>query len=162
MKKTQCLTTSMLEVGMRHSARLSFSRAQVEQYCTLSGDYNAIHSDPEAAALRFPGAHDIVVPGGLIQITVTGIFGREFPGDGCLGLTFVPERFRKPVFPGDEIHVEIVIAKVRGPMIEVDITMSDHEGNLISTAKSKLIGPDEPYRQWWKEQQESASTTATD
>ena len=148
-----CLTAPMLEVGMRHSAQLSFSREQVQQYCALSGDYNAIHADVEATRLRFPGAHDIVVPGGLIQISVTGIFGTEFPGDGCLGLTFVPERFRKPVFPGDEIFVDIVITKIRGPMVEVEVTLNDRQGNSIGTAKSKLIAPDEAYHQWWSEQQ---------
>ena len=154
MPNTESLTTSMLEVGMSYSARLSFNREQVQEYCTLSGDYNAIHHDPEATGLRFPDAHDIVVPGGLIQISVTGIFGTEFPGDGCLGLTFVPERFRKPVFPGDVIAVDIEISKIRGPMIEVDVSISDSEGNLISTAKSKLIGPDDAYREWWTKQQD--------
>ena len=151
-----CLTASMLEVGMRHSARLSFSRDQVQQYCSLSGDHNAIHEDPEAARLRFPDARDIVVPGGLIQISVTGLFGTEFPGDGCLGLSFVPERFRKPVYPGDEIDVDIVITKIRGPMIEVDVRLNDHQGNLLSTAKSKLIAPDEAYHNWWASRQPSA------
>jgi len=151
MTKT-CLTAAMLKVGMRHSARLSFNREQVRQYCALSGDYNSIHANPEAARLRFPDARDIVVPGGLIQISVTGIFGSEFPGDGCLGLTFVPERFRKPVFPGDEIAVDIVITKICGLMIEVDVTLNDQQGNLIATAKSKLIAPDETYLQWWSEQ----------
>ena len=155
MPRTQCLTTSALEVGMRHSARLSFTREQVERYCALSGDYNSIHADPEAARLRFPGAHDIVVPGGLIQISITGVFGTEFPGDGCLGLTFVPERFRKPVFPGDQVTVEIVISKIRGPMIEVDVTLKDDQDNVISTARSKLIGPDDTYHEWWSKQQQS-------
>ena len=155
MPRTQCLTTSALEVGMRHSARLSFTREQVERYCALSGDYNSIHADPEAARLRFPGAHDIVVPGGLIQISITGLFGTEFPGDGCLGLTFVPERFRKPVFPGDQVTVEIVISKIRGPMIEVDVTLKDDQDNVISTARSKLIGPDDTYHEWWSKQQQS-------
>jgi len=153
MPKTKCLTTSMLEVGMRHRARLSFSREQVQRYCDLSGDYNAIHENPEAARRRFPDARDIVVPGGLIQITVTGIFGTEFPGDGCLGLTFVPERFRKPVFPGDEIDMDIVVSKIRGPMMEVDVTLTGPQGDILSTAKSKLIGPDESYFQFWSEQQ---------
>jgi acyl dehydratase len=152
MPNTKCLTASMLEVGMRHRARLSFSTEQVKQYCALSGDHNAIHHDPEAAHLRFPDARDIVVPGGLIQISVTGIFGSEFPGDGCLGLTFVPERFRKPVYPGDAIDVEIIVTKVRGPMVEVDITMRDSEANLISTAKSKLVAADDAYRDWWSQQ----------
>ncbi len=152
MPKTKCLTASMLEVGQRHLARLSFQRDQVEQYCALSGDYNAIHRSTEAARLRFPDAGDIVVPGGLVQIAVTGIFGTEFPGDGCLGLTFVPERFRKPIYPGDEIDVEIVVTRIRAPMIELDITLTDPQGDLIATARSKLVAPDETYRAWWSSQ----------
>lgn len=93
-----------------------------------------------------------MVPGGLIQISITGIFGTDFPGDGCLGLSFVPERFRKPVFPGDQIDVEIEITKIRGPLIEVDVLMKDESGETISTAKSKLLGPDEAYREWWLKQ----------
>ncbi len=149
MPKTKCLTASMLEVGQCHRARLSFRRDQVEQYCALSGDYNAIHHSTEAARLRFPGAQDIVVPGGLVQIAVTGIFGTEFPGDGCLGLTFVPERFRRPVYPGDHIDVEILVSRIRAPMVELDITLTDRQGNLITTAKSKLVAADDAYRQWW-------------
>lgn len=153
MAKTNCLTTSMLEVGMHHSARLSFTREQVQQYCALSGDINAIHSDPQAARLRIPEARDIIVPGGLIQISVTGIFGTEFPGDGCLGLTFIPERFRKPVCPGDEIDVDIRVSKIRGPMLEVDVTIKDTRGDILSTARSRLIAPDEDYRRWWEQRQ---------
>ena len=153
MPKTRdCLTAAMLEVGMHHNAQLSFSREQVQQYCALSGDYNAIHDDPEAARLRFPEARDIVVPGGLIQIAVTGIFGTEFPGDGCLGLSFVPERMRKPIFPGDVIDVDIAVKKIRGPMIELDVTLKDPQGERISTARSKLIAADDAYREWWKAQ----------
>jgi acyl dehydratase len=152
MPETKCLTASMLEVGQRHRARLSFERDQVERYCVLSGDSNSIHQSTEAARLRFPDARDIVVPGGLVQIAVTGIFGTEFPGDGCLGLTFVPERFRKPIYPGDEIDVEIVVSRIRGPVIELDVTLTDPQGNVITTARSKLVAPDEAYRQWWSSQ----------
>jgi acyl dehydratase len=152
MLSKNCLTASMLEVGQRYTKTFSFSADEVAQYCALSGDRNSIHRDPAAARLRFEGASDIVVPGGLIQISITGIFGSEFPGDGCLGLAFVPERLRKPVFPGDEIEVEIEITKIRGPLIEVDILMKDGSGDTISTAKSKLLGPDETYREWWLQQ----------
>lgn len=74
----------MLEVGDRYTTMLSFTADQVEQYCSLSGDRNSIHNNLAAARPRFEGARDIVVPGGLIQISITGIFGTEFPGDGCL------------------------------------------------------------------------------
>ncbi|MEA3275689.1 MAG: MaoC/PaaZ C-terminal domain-containing protein [Pseudomonadota bacterium] len=152
MTATNCLTASMLEVGMRHEARLRFTREQVAQYCTLSGDMNAIHRDVEAARLRFPDVEDIVVPGGLIQISVTGIFGTRFPGDGCLGLTFTPERFRKPICPGEEIVVTIEVRKIRSGIVEVDVFITDGQGTRLTTAKSKLLAPDDSYRQWWETQ----------
>ena len=149
MNETECLTASMLEVGMRYQAKMSFSREQVEQYCALSGDNNAIHRDREAARLCFPDLKDIVVPGGLIQISITGIFGSRFPGDGTLGLTFTPHRMRKPVCPGDEINVTVEITKVRGTILEVDVTIDDAQGSRIGNAQSKMIAPNDTYRQWW-------------
>lgn len=135
---------------MRHQTRLSFTREQVDQYCALSGDGNAIHRDLEAARLRFPDVRDIVVPGGLIQISITGIFGSRFPGDGTLGLTFIPDRLRRPVCPGDEILVTLEVTKLRGPIVEVDVAVDDAGGERLSTAKAKLIAPDEDYRRWWE------------
>jgi acyl dehydratase len=150
MPATKCYTASMLKVGMRRQAKLSFTREQVEQYCALSGDRNAIHRDLDAARLRFPDARDIIVPGGLVQISITGIFGTEFPGDGVLGLTFAPERFRKPVCPGDVLSVTIEVTKIRGPMVEVGVTLDDDQGNRLSSARSKLVAPDETYHRWWE------------
>jgi len=140
----------MLQVGMRHTAKLSFTREQVAAYCSLSGDHNAIHRDIEAARLRFPGVRDIVVPGGLVQIAIAGIFGTQFPGDGCLGLAFAPERFRRPVCPGDELTVTLEVTKLRGPLLEVDVTLTDETGEHISSAKAKLMAADDAYRQWWE------------
>jgi acyl dehydratase len=153
MPDTNCLTASMLEVGMRHRTTLSFTREQVAQYCALSGDWNAIHRDLEAARLRFPDVPDIVVPGGLVQISVTGIFGTEFPGDGSLGLTFTPDRLRKPVCPGEEIRVTIEVTRIRGPMVELDITLDDDRGRRVTSAKVKLMAPDDRYRAWWERRQ---------
>lgn len=150
MHDTQCNTAAMLSIGQTYRAQLTFSEEQVRQYCALCGDHNAIHRDIEAAALRFPGAHDIIVPGGLIQITVTGLFGTQFPGDGCLGLSFVPERFRKPVYPGDRIEVTIEVTRIRGPLVEVEVRIKDADGELISTASSKLMAADDAYRDWWR------------
>lgn len=155
MIDTECLTASMLEAGMKYEAKMSFTREQVEQYCALSGDSNAIHRDVEAARLRFPGVEDIIVPGGLVQISITGIFGSRFPGDGTLGLTFTPERMRKPVCPGDEVLVTIEITKIKGPITEVEIGITDAQGGRIGNAQSKMILPDSTYRQWWESQRSS-------
>ena len=151
MTKTRCLTASMLEVGMRYETRVSFSREQVAQYCALVGDHNAIHRDLEAARVRFPDVRDIVVPGGLIQTTVSGLFGTEFPGDGSLGLTFSPDRFRRPVCPGDELHVTLEITKIlRGGIFELSVGVTDPEGVRIGSAVAKVVPPDDAYRAWWQ------------
>ncbi len=125
MTKTDCLTTAMLTVGQRHSAQLRFTRAQVDTYCALTGDANAIHRDPEAARRRFPGVTDVVVPSGLIQSTVSCIFGTCFPGDGAFGLSFVPERFRKPVLPSGKVVVTFEITRIKGAIVDLDLAVTD-------------------------------------
>lgn len=152
MQKTRCLTASTLEVGTHFEARLSFTRDQVDQYCALVGDYNAIHRDLEAARMRFPDTPDIIVPGGLIQTTISALFGTSFPGDGCLGLTFCPERFRRPVCPGDEIDVTLTIARIlRGGILDMDIVLTDADGKPLANATSRVVAPDEAYYAWWSE-----------
>ena len=154
MPATNCLTAEMLEVGMKHEAELSFSRVDVERYCELSGDMNAVHQDAEAAKLRFPDVDDIVVPGGLIQIAITGLFGTVFPGDGSLGLTFTPERFRKPVLPGETVIVTLDVTRIRGEIVEVDVSVHDTDQIQFGAAKARILAPDESYREWWLGQQE--------
>ncbi len=153
MKSSQCSTSSMLDIGSALTKTVSFSREQVVQYCQLTGDHSAIHRELEAAQIRFPGVKDIIVPGSLIQSTVSAFFGTEFPGDGAVGLSFVPERFRSPVCPGDEIKVNFVITRIRGPILEVDIALDNHEGERVTNVKAKVLAPDEAYRSWWLTQQ---------
>ncbi|MGB5833860.1 MAG: MaoC/PaaZ C-terminal domain-containing protein [Thiohalocapsa sp.] len=152
MQKTRCLTASMLEVGMSFEARLSFTREQVDQYCMLVGDHNAIHRDVEAAKVRFPDTPNIIVPGGLIQTTISALFGTSFPGDGCLGLTFSPERFKRPVCPGEEIDVTLTIARIlRGGILDMEIAVTDADGKPLARAQSRVVAPDDAYHGWWLE-----------
>jgi len=151
MKETRCLTASMIEVGMRHEARLCFTHEQVAQYCALTGDANAIHRELEAARVRFPDTPDIIVPGGLVQTCVSALFATMLPGDGSLGLTFSPERFRRPVCPGDELVVTLEVARIlRGGIVEMAVTVEDGEGERLSRATAKIVPPDEAYRAWWQ------------
>jgi acyl dehydratase len=141
----------MIEVGMRHEARLCFTHEQVAQYCALTGDANAIHRDLEAARVRFPDTPDIIVPGGLVQTSISALFATVLPGDGSLGLTFSPERFRRPVCPGDELVVTLEVARIiRGGIVEMAVTLTDSDGERLSSATAKVVPPDETYRAWWQ------------
>jgi len=139
----------MLKVGMQHDASFVFTVEQVANYCQLAGDRNAIHHDVDAARLRFPEVNDIIVPGGLVQIAIMGMFGTVFPGDGSLGLTFAPERMRKPVCPGEVINVRIELTRMRGELAEFSTTIRDAGGSQISSAKSRVIVPSQTYYEWW-------------
>ena len=150
MISTNCLTANQLAIGMRYEKTFSFSHEDVVQYCRLASDYNAIHHRIEAAQLRFPGVKDIVVPGGLIQIAITGILGTSFPGDGSLGLTFSPERFRKPVCPNDEVSVVLEITRMRAEIVEIQIEIHNAEGIVIGNATARTLAPDNAYQQWWE------------
>ena len=150
MTAKRCLTISELEIGQSYEPEFSFTRSEVHNYCELAEDKNSIHSDVEAARLRFPEAPDIIVPGGLIQIRITGLFGSVLPGDGSLGLTFVPERFRRPVFPGDNVKVAVLLTRLRGAMAEFDIKVWGSDDVQIGMAKARLIVPDEEYQSWWR------------
>ena len=153
MRASDCLTASMIEVGMKFEKRICFSRNDVEIYCSLADDQNSIHSSLEAARVRFPDIKDIVVPGGLLQIAIAGLFGSYFPGDGSLGLTFEPDRVRKPVCPGDTLLIGLEVTRIRREMAEFKITITDEEGDQISGAKSRVMLPDEGYRQWWEREE---------
>lgn len=154
MGQTRCLTADMLTVGMQHTAHVTFSHEQVAQYCALTGDHNAIHRDLAAARLRFPDIPDIIVPGGLIQTRISALFATDLPGDGSLGLTFAPERLRRPVCPGDELVVTLTVARLlRGGIAEFDIVVADPAGNRISSATARVVPPDAAYRAWWEQQQ---------
>lgn len=160
MTQSRCLTAQMLERGMRHEARLAFTREQVDRYCELVGDQNAIHRDIDAARKRFPDSPDIVVPGGLIQTTISALFGTLFPGDGTLGLTFCMERFRKPVCPGDEIDVSLAIERIgRGGIVDMVIEVADAEGAVLTTGTARVVAPDPAYQQWWSENVDSTTET---
>lgn len=153
MPQTNCQTAAMLSVGMTHEERVSFSREEVARYCELANDRNAIHHDVAAARVRFPGVADIIVPGGLLQIAITGLFGTVLPGDGSLGLTFEPERMRKPVCPNEDVVIRLEITRIRAGIIEFDVGVTSGSGEPISGAKARVFAPDENYREWWLAQQ---------
>ncbi len=92
------------------------------------------------------------MPGGLIQSTISGLFGTRFPGDGALGLSFVPERFRKPVLPGEEVVVTFEITRIKGAIIDIDLAVTDAQGVRLTNGQARVLAPDEGYRQWWEEQ----------
>ena len=98
-----------------------------------------------------------MVPGELIQSTISGIFGTSFPGDGSLGLSFVPERFRKPVLPGEEVVVTFEITRIKGAIVDFEMTVEDAQGVRLTNAQARVVAPDDAYRAWWEARRTGAA-----
>lgn len=81
------------------------SQEQIDRYADISGDYNPIHVDQEAAAAsEFGGtiAHGPIALQTFFR-SLTEWTGGEAPPPG----TTVKVTFRFPVRPGDTIHSEL-------------------------------------------------------
>lgn len=85
-------------------ARISITQAMIDVYAEISGDYNPLHVDPQAAALTpFGGtiAHGCIPMEPIFQAV-----------QARLGLPLLPQgtrmslRYLRPSRPGDTIHVE--------------------------------------------------------
>ena len=86
--------------------------AEIQAFAALSGDYNPLHLDDEYAA-RGPfgrriahGLLGLVVASGLMN--ASGLTAETLVA--FLGLDWA---FRRPVFPGDAVHVRMRVAQTR-------------------------------------------------
>lgn len=100
--------------GERSPGR-TVTEADISAFAGLSGDYNALHTDEEAARTSRFGRR--VAHGLLVTSIASGLFSRTELSRrlqprlvAMVGLT---TRFLAPVFPGDTIHVEASVTGLR-------------------------------------------------
>ena len=95
------------------SARRTITEADIVAFCGISGDFNPLHTDEEAARqtpLKGRVAH------GLLTLGVSG--GQQnqlglFEGTTLALLGFDRVRFTAPVRFGDTIHTELTVKETR-------------------------------------------------
>ena len=94
----------------------TITEADVVAFAGLSGDYNALHMDAEFAATTVHGRR--IAHGLLILAVVSGLSTRlaimRAMETTLIGLAELRCRWRKPVFIGDTIHVELEVADKAG------------------------------------------------
>jgi acyl-CoA thioesterase FadM len=64
----------------------------------------------------------------------------------------VPERFRKPVLPNEEVQVTLEITRIKGAIVDIDISVEDAQGQRLTSAQARVLAPDDAYRTWWEAQ----------
>lgn len=98
-----------LHIGLTACVSKTITEADVYSFAELSGDYNPVHMDKEAAQksiFKKQIAHGILV-GSLIS----NILGMQLPGPGAIYLE-QNFKFLKPVFFGDKVTAYAEVAEI--------------------------------------------------
>jgi acyl dehydratase len=99
-------------------------------FSRISGDYNPLHYDEEAArASRFG---ELVVQGGITSAILNAVVAEKLPGPGTVFLN-VTWDFKAPGRPGDTItgRVEVTAAREDKPITELRTTVHRDDGTLL-------------------------------
>ena len=122
----------MAELAVGQTARRTrvVTQRDVELFTELTGDRNPLHYDEELArATRFGG---VIVQGGVTSGLLNALVAENLPGPGSVFL-HVDWSFRAPVYPGDELTVEVEVLELREdkPIVKLRTTIANQEETVV-------------------------------
>ncbi len=99
----------LFSVGEKKSVSKTISEIDVYDFARLSGDYNPVHVNKEAAEKSIFGKQ--IVHGMLAGSLFSNVIGMEMPGPGTIYME-QDLRFLKPVYIGDTITACVEISEI--------------------------------------------------
>jgi acyl dehydratase len=133
------------EVGqeIQTSAR-TITETDLVNFAGLSGDFNFIHTNAEAAKVTPFGAR--VAHGMLVASIATGLAVQQGFIDGTtLAFRELTWKFTRPVFIGDTIHVQVTItatkpmARLGGGLVTFDANVLNQHGDVVHKGEWKML-----------------------
>lgn len=130
-------TIKDLAVGQRERKSHIVSEDMILQFGSLTHDNNPLHSD--RAFGKKTQFNDINAQGMLLGSLIIGTVGSDLPGPGwmCLGVDL---SFNLPVFPEDQIEVNVMVEKIVEALgivlLKGEITSAS--GNVVCRANIKV------------------------
>ena len=119
-----------LSVGQRATRSLKLEMEHVQKFAEITGDYNPLHFDREfTSRTRFK---ELVVQGGLTTGLMHALVAMDMPGPGTVFLS-QNWKFTAPVFIGDTITAEAVVASVheKKPVCQLNVTIRRQTGEVV-------------------------------
>ena len=113
-----------LRKGQTYTEEWVPTHKTLKKYCELSGDYNPIHTDLNAA--KRIGKNNIIIHGNLTCSIISKIIGMNFPGKGSLILEqkFL---FPNPIFPDDFIRFKFIVKEINTQLNTILIGVKAHK-----------------------------------
>lgn len=136
-----------MKEGDQFIHEFSISQEQVNQFATLSGDLNPIHTNEEFAAqtpFKKPIVHGI-----FTASVISKVLGTQFPGEGSIYLSQTLQ-FMRPVYPGKPYKAVFSILHIdyQKNKATIKTEIFDHEtgkivldGEAVALNKKVFIQP---------------------
>ena len=130
-----------ISVGMSAEHAKTVTEADVVLFAGITGDFNPVHVDAEAAAKsRFGGriAHGMLSAG-----LVSAVIAMKLPGPGSIYMT-QSLRFTKPVKIGDTVtaRVEVVEVNTAKKRVRLATVCRNQGGEMVLEGEALLMVPD--------------------
>lgn len=124
--------------GQRASISKTITESDVYAFAGITGDFNPLHVDEEAARRSRFGqriAHGILTAG-----LISAVLGMKIPGPGGIYLS-QSLRFLKPVRFGDTVTatVEVVSYRAEKRILTVKTFCSNQRGETVAEGESVLL-----------------------
>ena len=102
----------------------------IELFSEMSGDFNPLHYDEEAAVRSTFGR--IIVQGGITTSVLNALVAETLPGPGSVFLNS-NWNYRAPVAPGDTITARVEVTEVRTdkPLTTLTCEVVNQEGVTV-------------------------------
>ena len=129
-----------LAVGNVSEWSKAVSDADVMQYAQITGDFNPVHVDAEAAAASSFGgriAHGMLTAGHISAAISNGV-----PGPGVIYMSQTLS-FRRPVRIGDTVtvRIEIIELKPRTRRVRLSTVCRNQDGAVVLDGEAVVLVP---------------------
>ncbi len=131
-------TLGPIRLGDKATTVRTFTRDDLEEYASLTGDHNPLMLDPVWA--RKAGFRDCIVPGPLLSGMFSYLLGTELPGRGT---NWMKQKlhFPNPAYVGEEITATVKVVRIRPDKKIVNLydTCVTKEGKVVCQAESTTL-----------------------
>lgn len=131
-----------LSVGMSAERARTVTAEDVRRYAEVTGDFNPVHVDAEAAARsRFGG---LIAHGMLSAGYVSAVLGMELPGPGSIYIAQTL-KFTRPVKPGDTVtaRVEVIEVIAARRRVRLATTCRNQHGEPVLEGEATILVPED-------------------
>ena len=135
-------TIAQMKIGDSASLTRTITDEDVRAFAALTGDFNPVHVDDEAAKRSRFGKR--VVHGMLVGSLFSTIFGTQLPGEGAVYLK-QELKFIKPVYIGDTVTARVTLMEriEEKNRVVFETVAINAEGVLVVTGQATLLAPEE-------------------